>query len=85
MSGNNSLPLSSVPLKDGHLAAPNDQMSMLSLGGSVYKTAPRGESGYTTTVFEGKHDQMIKVCAHIKEKGFIPVELINNEVAWFYG
>lgn len=28
---------------------------------------------------------MVQVCAHIEEKGFVPRELIKNEVAWFYG
>lgn len=42
-------------------------------------------AGYAQTVFEGKAEQMLRVSAHIKEKGFIPHELIENEVAWFYG
>lgn len=72
---------------------PNNFQS-LSVGGSLPSAGSNAgtihkitgsESGYAVTVFEGKHDQMLKVCAHIEEKGFIPKELINNEVAWFYG
>lgn len=40
--------------------------------------------GYVSNVFAGKKDQMVKVCSHVQEKGFIPQELINNEVTWFY-
>ncbi|KAJ3101712.1 NAD-dependent glutamate dehydrogenase [Phlyctochytrium planicorne] len=41
--------------------------------------------GYTDNVFAGKAEQMEKVSAYIDEKGFIPKELVNNEVSWFYG
>jgi glutamate dehydrogenase len=44
-----------------------------------------GGTGYNVTVFEGKNDQMLAVCSIIEEKGFIPKELVKNEVAWFYG
>ncbi|KAI9137136.1 Glutamate/Leucine/Phenylalanine/Valine dehydrogenase-domain-containing protein [Paraphysoderma sedebokerense] len=44
-----------------------------------------GHSGYTENIFDGKQEQMLKVCAHIEEKGFLPKELIVNEVSWFYG
>lgn len=43
------------------------------------------QSGYAVTVFEGKQEQMVKVCAHIQDKGFVPRELVDNEVNWFYG
>jgi glutamate dehydrogenase len=42
------------------------------------------ESGYVSTHFAGKDDQMLKVYSFIKEKGFIPEELVDSEVAWFY-
>jgi hypothetical protein len=45
----------------------------------------RDSSGYTVNVFEGKQEQMLKVCEHIQETGFIPKELVQNEVTWFYG
>ncbi|KAJ3105920.1 NAD-dependent glutamate dehydrogenase [Phlyctochytrium bullatum] len=41
--------------------------------------------GYTDNVFTGKAEQMEKVATYIDEKGFIPKELVNNEVTWFYG
>ncbi|RKP25932.1 hypothetical protein SYNPS1DRAFT_14937, partial [Syncephalis pseudoplumigaleata] len=45
----------------------------------------RDSSGYNVNVFEGKQEQMLKVCEHIQETGFIPKELVQNEVTWFYG
>ncbi|KAI7851013.1 Glutamate/Leucine/Phenylalanine/Valine dehydrogenase-domain-containing protein [Circinella umbellata] len=41
--------------------------------------------GYSTNVFAGKQDQMVQVCQHIEQTGFMPKDLIENEVAWFYG
>ncbi|KAI9467858.1 Glutamate/Leucine/Phenylalanine/Valine dehydrogenase-domain-containing protein [Zychaea mexicana] len=41
--------------------------------------------GYSANVFPGKEDQMVQVCAHIEQTGFMPKDLIQNEVAWFYG
>lgn len=40
--------------------------------------------GYTSNVFDGKAGQMAQVAAFIAEKGFLPQELIETEVAWFY-
>ncbi|RIB12517.1 Glutamate/Leucine/Phenylalanine/Valine dehydrogenase-domain-containing protein [Gigaspora rosea] len=45
----------------------------------------RNSCGYAPTVFDGKADQMLKVCEYLEEKGFIPKELVRNEVNWFYG
>jgi hypothetical protein len=42
-------------------------------------------AGYQSNVFPGKQDQMKLVSAYVLEKGFIPKELIENEVSWFYG
>jgi hypothetical protein len=69
------LPLATSPLKD------NSQGQE----GTIHKLSVNEKIGYADTVFEGKHDQMLKVSAHIAEKGFIPKELVENEVAWFYG
>ncbi|KAJ3286072.1 NAD-dependent glutamate dehydrogenase [Borealophlyctis nickersoniae] len=41
--------------------------------------------GYANNVFAGKQEQLLKVCAYVEEKGFIPKELVFNEVSWFYG
>jgi glutamate dehydrogenase len=47
---------------------------------------PSTESvGYVNNVFHGKNDQMKQVCNYVTEKGFIPKELVENEVSWFYG
>jgi glutamate dehydrogenase len=41
-------------------------------------------SGYARNEFPGKEEQMVHVCSHIRQTGFIPSELIENEVSWFY-
>ncbi len=40
--------------------------------------------GYSSNVFEGKPAQMTQVAQFIAEKGFLPQDLIEAEVAWFY-
>ncbi|EIW81085.1 NAD-specific glutamate dehydrogenase [Coniophora puteana RWD-64-598 SS2] len=40
--------------------------------------------GYTTPVFKGKEEQRAKVQVEVANKGFIPRELVANEVNWFY-
>lgn len=40
--------------------------------------------GYSDNQFEYKTEQMNDVVRYIAEKGFLPQELIQNEVAWFY-
>ncbi|KAJ8456442.1 hypothetical protein ONZ45_g18719 [Pleurotus djamor] len=40
--------------------------------------------GYTTPVFKGKEEQRALVEADVAQKGFIPQELVSNEVNWFY-
>jgi glutamate dehydrogenase len=40
--------------------------------------------GYTTPVFKGKEEQRAKVQIDVAAKGFIPRELVANEVNWFY-
>jgi glutamate dehydrogenase len=44
----------------------------------------KDSSGYNENIFEGKGEQMQKVCEHLEEKGFIPSDLVKNEVSWFY-
>ncbi|TPX74221.1 hypothetical protein CcCBS67573_g04511 [Chytriomyces confervae] len=58
----------------------SEEMS-LPVPGSV-KTS---SSDYSSNVFAGKQEQLTKVCSFIEEKGFIPKELVANEVSWFYG
>ena len=41
-------------------------------------------SGYTDPVFEGKAEQASQVKAMLKERGFIPPDLAEGEVDWFY-
>jgi glutamate dehydrogenase len=42
------------------------------------------EYGYKTNVYEEKNEQMLKVCAYLEQLGFLPKELVKNEVNWFY-
>jgi glutamate dehydrogenase len=42
------------------------------------------ESGYATNVFADKESQMVQVCDHLEKLGFLPKELVKNEVSWFY-
>lgn len=43
-----------------------------------------GGSGYVAPVFEGKEQQMEAVMDRVEEQGFIPPELVEQEVKWFY-
>ena len=40
--------------------------------------------GYSSNIFEGKPEQMKQVANYISSKGFLPNELIEQEVTWFY-
>ncbi|KAI8984710.1 Glutamate/Leucine/Phenylalanine/Valine dehydrogenase-domain-containing protein [Mycotypha africana] len=42
------------------------------------------ESGYAANVFAEKESQMLKVCEYLDKLGFLPKELVQNEVQWFY-
>jgi glutamate dehydrogenase len=43
------------------------------------------DSGYNDNVFAGKNDQMVQVGEYLENSGFLPKELVQNEVSWFYG
>lgn len=68
-----SLPNATAPLKGSHLQVPGQQQAQ-----------PHGEHGYQRTVFPGKADQMERVIAQLGSMGFMPKDLIPNEVQWFY-
>lgn len=42
------------------------------------------DTGYNANVFPGKQEQMIQVVQHLENCGFLPKELVKNEVDWFY-
>ncbi|KIY69289.1 NADH-dependent glutamate dehydrogenase [Cylindrobasidium torrendii FP15055 ss-10] len=44
----------------------------------------KNQPGYSTPVFKGKEEQQALVQADVAAKGFIPQELVPNEVNWFY-
>jgi hypothetical protein len=56
----------------------NDKFSRLS------KDRKMSIDGYSSNIFEGKPEQMKQVASFISSKGFLPTELIENEVEWFY-
>jgi hypothetical protein len=46
---------------------------------------PEQQDGYSSNVFTEKAEQLQRVVAYVEDKGFIPRELVQNEVSWFYG
>ncbi|KAI8070480.1 Glutamate/Leucine/Phenylalanine/Valine dehydrogenase-domain-containing protein [Gongronella butleri] len=42
------------------------------------------EAGYEANVFADKAEQMQQVCEYLDKLGFLPKELVRNEVQWFY-
>lgn len=50
----------------------------------IVKDRKMSIDGYSSNIFEGKPEQMKQVADYISSKGFLPTELIENEVAWFY-
>jgi glutamate dehydrogenase len=43
------------------------------------------DSGYAANVFSGKEKQMAQVGDYLENLGFLPKDLVKNEVQWFYG
>ncbi|KAF2747200.1 NAD-specific glutamate dehydrogenase [Sporormia fimetaria CBS 119925] len=69
---------------------PSPLPTHLSFSGSGH-SSPRvlpsegsGGSGYVAPVFEGKAKQMEDVLAGVDAGGFIPGDLVDSEVQWFY-
>lgn len=69
---------------------PSPMPTHLSVPGSGHST-PRiipqegaGGSGYVAPKFEGKEKQMEAVMDGIESKGFMPVDLVEDETRWFY-
>ncbi|TPX41085.1 glutamate dehydrogenase [Synchytrium endobioticum] len=58
---------------------------LLALPGSRPAAVSRDENWYTSNLFSGKAEQLKTVAKYVEEKGFIPKELVFNEVSWFYG
>ena len=58
---------------------------LLSLPGSRPEPVSKDENWYTSNLFSGKAEQLKTVAKYVEEKGFIPKELVFNEVSWFYG
>lgn len=54
-------------------------------GSKSAKSHTIADFGYETNVFAGKKEQMVQVGEYLRNSGFIPKELVQNEVSWFYG
>ncbi|THH30597.1 hypothetical protein EUX98_g3609 [Antrodiella citrinella] len=67
---------------DSHLGAAVTRS--LAGGGDTPLHRVKNVPGYVTPVFKGKSEQRSKVEAIVGRKGFVPRELVANEVAWFY-
>ena len=60
-----------------HLSVPGS-------GSSTPRIIPQEGGGYVAPTFEGKEQQMESVMDGVEEKGFIPADLVEFEVKWFY-
>ena len=52
---------------------------------NINKSHTTADFGYNANVFAGKNDQMVQVGEYLETSGFLPKELVQNEVSWFYG
>ena len=69
---------------------PSPQPTHLSVPGGSSAAMPLSHllsepgSGYVAPKFEGKAQQMEEVMDAVEDKGFIPADLVESEVKWFY-
>lgn len=52
---------------------------------SSAKSHTIADFGYNANIFSGKKEQMVQVGEYLNNSGFLPKELVQNEVSWFYG
>ncbi|KAL4242533.1 Beta-hexosaminidase [Abortiporus biennis] len=78
-----STPVGSITPDPAHLLVPGQRPQLTSSSESSLHRI-KNVPGYTTPIFKGKEEQRAKVQANVASKGFIPRELIPNEVNWFY-
>ncbi|PPQ75710.1 hypothetical protein CVT26_000951 [Gymnopilus dilepis] len=73
-------------LTDKLLSVPAHQLYALNSAHSSDSSLQRikNQPGYNTPVFKGKEEQRALVEQEVAAKGFIPRELVSNEVNWFY-
>ena len=64
---------------------PSPQPTHLSVPGAMqHRVLHETGSGYVAPKFEGKTEQMEEVIDEVEGKGFIPGDLVDNEIKWFY-
>ncbi|KAF8882033.1 NADH-dependent glutamate dehydrogenase [Gymnopilus junonius] len=73
-------------LSDKLLSVPAHQLYAMNSAHSSDSSLQRikNQPGYNTPVFKGKEEQRALVENEVADKGFIPRELVSNEVNWFY-
>eukprot|EP00835_Amoeboradix_gromovi_P004411 NODE_342_length_10579_cov_0.629389.p1 type:complete len:1031 gc:universal NODE_342_length_10579_cov_0.629389:5309-2217(-) len=50
-----------------------------------FNNTGQSDAGYHGTIFKDKSKQMQEVGQNIRDKGYLPAELVDAEVSWFYG
>ncbi|EKM49737.1 uncharacterized protein PHACADRAFT_265387 [Phanerochaete carnosa HHB-10118-sp] len=80
-----STPLQTSGAGTPSTSTPNSEAKdFLPVSGQSLLHRVKNVPGYSTPVFKGKEEQRAKVQANIAKQGFIPRELVVNEVNWFY-
>ncbi|GJJ15432.1 hypothetical protein Clacol_009709 [Clathrus columnatus] len=64
------------------LDTPGSEKSLGTAAAGIHRV--KNQPGYITPTFKGKNAQKARVFELISAKGFIPQELVKNEVSWFY-
>ncbi|KAF7970266.1 hypothetical protein HWV62_24446, partial [Athelia sp. TMB] len=75
-------PVDAASLKPALAALASAGSSRPGSEASVHRV--KNETGYTTPVFAGKEKQRAEVQKAVASQGFMPRELVANEVNWFY-
>lgn len=80
-------PISHEPLQRPSPLPTHLSVTSTSSGHSSPRVLPAeglGGSGYVAPTFEGKEKQMESVIESVLEKAFIPEDVVQGEVEWFY-
>ncbi|KAJ1971291.1 NAD-dependent glutamate dehydrogenase, partial [Dimargaris xerosporica] len=58
--------------------------AMLNTTSGAASQASSSHSDYSANIYDGKQDQMLRVSTALEKMGFMPKELIQSEITWFY-
>lgn len=67
-----------------HLFIPSTPSPLQKSNSDLALNKLKNDAGYTDTIYADKEEQCKKVINNLKGKGFIPENLVDNEVNWFY-